>query len=175
MERKEISHNIPVLERIKKKTASLKEEILVEYKKPGEIKKSFKTLGPPETKFIQREQKRPGRPKMEEELRTKDIRISLKGHLFREVEKRKKTAKSRSGVLCELIEKGLMYEDFRRLQAETLKEHIKDFARIFSTIRIRKSSSSPSSSWRSSKVTLEENEIALAKLYKKSLEFETLS
>ena len=161
------THGISVLERIKKKTASLKEEVLVEYKKPGEVKKSFKKLTPPETGIIQREPRRPGRPKMEEELRTKDIRISLKGHLFREVEKRKETAKSRSSVLCELIDKGLMYENLRRDQAQVLKEHLKDFAETFAALKVRKTASS---SWRSNQVVLEDNETALAKLYKKSLE-----
>ena len=151
-----------VLERIRKKAASLKETSLVSFRTPEEIKRDFR-------KSPKKNEKHPrprgiGRPRIDEGLKTKDIRISLKAHLFRLLETRKKKAKSRSEALCDLLDKGLKYEQLRHWQAERLKAYLKDFAKALSAVKVTKSPL-----WRMNRIDYDKNEEALARLYKKSL------
>ncbi len=157
-----------VLDRIRKHSAFLKKEESLLYKDVKDVKRELgKTTGSnlEKTKIIKRKS---GRPRTSEKLKAKDVRVTLKADLFEIVETRKQTAKSRSGALCDLLEKGLLYEDLRLLQAGKLKTYLKEFAEIFSALKIRR----PSSLWRTSEIILEDNKITLSKLYKKSLQIQ---
>ncbi|MBT4936336.1 hypothetical protein HON22_00295 [Candidatus Peregrinibacteria bacterium] len=161
-----------VLERIQSQAVLLKETSFVDYKDPVILKKELnQSLREVKQKKGEKEESkvfvnRGGRPKIEEKLKAKDLRISLKAYLYEEIEERKLLEKSRSAALCKLLDKGLKYERLRIAQANSLKVHLKEFAEIFSTIKIN----NDSSLWRNSQILLEKNELALGKLYKKSLE-----
>ena len=157
-----------VLKRLRKKTLSLKETAFVEYEDPASIKRMLKTVLKGEKNDKKQEvlPRRAGRPKMDENLKSRDIRITLKPHLYALVEERKKMMVSRSKALNDLLDKGLRYEQLRGLQAESLKGLLKDFAKIFSTIKIEH----PRAHWRKRRINFERNEESLSKLYRKSLE-----
>ena len=158
-----------VLDRIQKHMTSLKEKEPLVYKDVRDVKRELsKALRPTEQKkaLATAIKRKIGRPRIDEKFKAKDVRITLKADLFEAVEKRRQKTKSRSGALCDLLEKGLQYEELRCLQADTLKIYLKEFAKIFSTLKINR----PSSLWRTSEIFFEDNETTLSKLYKKSLQ-----
>ena len=157
-----------VLERIRKSVSSLPSKNSINYRDIRDIKKEFSGSAPKKALPKGAPAVKSGRPKIDEKLKAKDIRITLKAKLFDIVEKRKKTAKSRSAALADLLEKGLSYEQLRYTQANDLKRFLKEFATIFTGLKVRKSSSI----WRAREVSLEENEDVLSKLYKKSLQIQ---
>ena len=157
-----------VLDRIRKGAVSLGESVPVEYGRLEDLKREYRLCveGSKASEPTEKKARGPGRPKVDESLKTRDVRVSLKAELFRELEQRKRATGTRSKLLCDLLEKGLKYEELRLRQACVLKEYLGEFAKAFSRLKVRRGSAS----WRTSRIDLGENEIVLAKLYAKSLE-----
>ena len=159
-----------VLERIKKHRSSLQSTEHVAYRDvkdiKGEFNRSVRDASNPSAPSPKAPLLKSGRPKLDDKLKARDIRVTIKPKLFEAIEERKKTAKSRSQALSGLLERGLLYEELRRGQADDLKVLLREFAALFSALKIRKNSSL----WRKSMVLLEDNEMTLAKLYNKSLQ-----
>lgn len=163
-----------VLDRIRRLGASLDEGApRVEYRPPAEVRRSFREAASraPGGKGADREPppRGRGRPKVAPGARARDVRVTLTAGLFREVERRRRGG-TRSGALCGLLEKGLRYEGLRLRQAGALKGLVGEFAKTFATVRVRRGRGS----WRTSRIDLGENELALARLYRTSLEIRRL-
>ena len=155
-----------VLERIKKKALALKETTLVEYRGVENIlKEGGHILKGPRPEKEQRPKSGPGRPRLAREDRSQSIRITLPPSLFKILEERKKKTSSRSKALCALLEKGMAHERLRRHHAQELRALLKEFASLFSAIKIGQSHKR-----RKNSIAYGGNEVSLAKLYRKSLE-----
>jgi hypothetical protein len=164
-----------VLERIMAEAEGAKseEKLRVSFGDPKEVKREFSQIlkSDGDTPLYIKEERsdlvnRGGRPKIAEHLKARDVRVTLKAHLFDQVEKRKEQAGNRSKALCDLLDSGLKYEKMRQAQSIQIKKQLKEFNAILSQIRIRNAGES----WRASKIGLEENKRVLGLLFNKSLE-----